>query len=71
MRENGHEQGIVLPLPCLHTKAEIVSIYSSYCHPGGANVSTKCTLSSLASGIFTNSKGKKGWEVFELVISMI
>lgn len=58
MREDGHEQGIVVPLPCPHMKAEIESIHSSYCHPGGANVSTKCTLSVLASEIFTNPKGK-------------
>lgn len=58
MRENGHEQGIVVPVPCLHMKAEIESIHSSDCHAGGANVSTKCTLSVLASEIFTHSKGR-------------
>lgn len=44
MRENRHEQGIVMPLPCLHMKTEIMSVYSSYCQSGGASVSTKCTL---------------------------
>lgn len=28
MRENGHEQGIVGPWPCLHMKAEIASMYA-------------------------------------------
>lgn len=58
MREEGREQGIVGPVPCLRTKAEMESIHSSYRHPGGANVSTKCTLSVLASEIFANSTGK-------------
>lgn len=71
MRENRHEQGIVVPLPRLHKKAETESVYSSYCHPGGANVSTKCTLSFLTSEIFTNSKEEKGWGFCESVISTI
>lgn len=41
MREDGHEQGIVVPLPCLHMKAEIESMHSSYCHPGGAKCEHK------------------------------
>lgn len=41
MRENGHKQGTVVPLPHPDKTAEIESICSSYCHFGGATVSTK------------------------------
>lgn len=61
MRENGHEQGIVVPLPCLHMKTEIMSVYSSHCQPGVANVNTKRTLwSFLVSELFTNLKVGEG-----------
>lgn len=69
MRENRHEQGIVVPLPCLHMKAEIESVHSSYSHSGSANASTKCTLGFLSRKYLPSVKRENAGYFCKLVIS--
>lgn len=69
MRENRHEQGIVVPLPCLHMKAEIESVHSSYSHSGSANASTKCTLGFLSRKYLPSVKRENAGNFCKLVIS--